>query len=116
MNDIMQYKDYVGSIHYSDEDKIFYGKVDYIRSLISFEGEDVASLQASFEEAIDDYLMLCEEKGIEPEKPFKGSFNVRVGSQLHRQAVLFAQERGLNLNKLVTDALEGYLSRNGNLE
>ncbi len=109
MNDMMQYKDYFGSIHYNDEDKIFYGQVEYIRSLISFEGEDVASLRASFEEAIDDYLALCEEKGIEPEKPFKGSFNVRVGSQLHRQAALFAQHRGVNLNKLVTDALELYL-------
>jgi predicted HicB family RNase H-like nuclease len=109
MNDMIQYKDYVGSIHYSDEDQIFYGKVEYIRSLISFEGEDVASLRANFEEAIDDYLALCDQKGIEPEKPFKGSFNVRVGSQLHRQAVLFAQQQGLNLNKLVTDALEAYL-------
>ena len=106
MNDMMQYKDYFGSIHYSDADKILYGQVEYIHSLISFEGEDVASLRASFEEAIDD---LCEEKGIEPEKLFKGSFNVRVGSQLHRQAVLFAQQRGVNLNKLVTDALERYL-------
>ncbi|MDM3848747.1 MAG: type II toxin-antitoxin system HicB family antitoxin [Aphanizomenon gracile PMC627.10] len=106
---MMQYKDYFGSIHYSDEDKILYGQVEYIRSLISFEGEDVASLRAGFEEAIDDYLTLCEEKGIEPEKQFKGSFNVRVGSQLHRQAVLFAQQRGVNLNKLVTDALERYL-------
>jgi predicted HicB family RNase H-like nuclease len=34
---------------------------------------------------------------------------VRVGSQLHRQAVLFAKQRGVNLNKLVTDALERYL-------
>ena len=109
MNDMIQYKDYVGSIHYSDEDQIFYGKVEYISSLISFEGEDVASLRAGFEEAIDDYLALCDQKGIEPEKPFKGSFNVRVGSQLHRQAVLFAQQQGLNLNKLVTDALEAYL-------
>ena len=109
MNDMMQYKDYVGSVHYSDEDKVFYGKVEYIRSLISFEGENVISLRANFEEAIDDYLVMCEEKSIEPEKPFKGSFNVRVGSQLHRQAVLFAQQRGLNLNKLVTDALESYL-------
>lgn len=109
MNDLMQYKDYVASVHYSDEDRIFYGKVEYIRSLISFEGEDVVSLRTSFEEAIDDYLALCQERGIEPEKPFKGSFNVRVGSELHRQAVLFAKEHGLNLNKLVTDALESYL-------
>jgi predicted HicB family RNase H-like nuclease len=57
------------SIHYSDDDKIFYRHVEYIRSLISFEGKDVASLRASFEEAIDDYLALCDEKGIKPEKP-----------------------------------------------
>lgn len=109
MNNMMQYKDYFGSIHYSDEDQILYGKVEYIRSLISFEGEDVPSLRANFEAAIDDYLALCEDKGITPEKPFKGTFNVRVGSQLHRQAALFAQEQGVNLNKLVTDALESYL-------
>jgi predicted HicB family RNase H-like nuclease len=110
MNNMMQYKDYFGSIHYNDEDKIFYGKVEYIRSLISFEGEDITSLRSSFEEAIEDYLALCREKEIDPEKPFKGTFNVRVGSQLHRQAVLFAQQRGLNLNKLVTDALQCYLN------
>ena len=110
MNNMMQYKDYFCSIHYNDEDKIFYGKVEYIRSLISFEGEDITSLRSSFEEAIEDYLALCREKEIDPEKPFKGTFNVRVGSQLHRQAVLFAQQRGLNLNKLVTDALQCYLN------
>ena len=76
MNNMMYYKDYVGSVHYSDEDKIFYGKVEYIRSLISFEGEDMASFRASFEEAIDDYLALCDQKGIEPEKLFKEDFNV----------------------------------------
>jgi len=84
MNDMIQYKDYVGSVHYSDEDQIFYGKVEYIRSLISFEGENVVDLRANFEEAIDDYLALCQQKNIEPEKSFKSSFNVRVGSQIHR--------------------------------
>ena len=80
MNDMIQYKNYVGSVHYSDEDQIFYGKVEYIRSLISFEGENVVNLRANFEEAIDDYLSLCQQKDIEPEKPLKDSFNGRVGS------------------------------------
>jgi predicted HicB family RNase H-like nuclease len=84
MNDMMQYKDYIGSVHYSDEDQIFYGKVEYIRSLISFEGENVVNLRANFEEAIDDYLALCQQKNIESEKPFKDSFNGRVGSQINR--------------------------------
>jgi predicted HicB family RNase H-like nuclease len=109
MNNMMQYREYFASINYSNEDQIFYGKVEYIRSLISFEGEDIPSLRANFEAAIDDYLALCKDRGIIPEKPFKGNFNVRVGSQLHRQAVLLAEEQGVNLNKLVTEALESYL-------
>jgi len=74
---MMQYKDYLGSIHYSDDDHIFYGKVEYIRDLISFEGEDISSLRRNFEEAINDYLVVCETEGITPQKPLKSSFNVR---------------------------------------
>ncbi|WP_293025544.1 MULTISPECIES: type II toxin-antitoxin system HicB family antitoxin [unclassified Moorena] len=105
----MKYKEYLGSVNYNDEDEIFYGKVEYIRSLISYEGQDVKSLRASFYEAVDDYLELCKLKGIEPEKPFKGSFNIRPGTDLHRRAAYAAIERGINLNHLVTEALEQYL-------
>ena len=47
---------------------------------------------------IDDYLELCKEKEIEPEKPFKGSFNIRLGTELHRRATIEAQQKGINLN------------------
>jgi predicted HicB family RNase H-like nuclease len=110
MKNMMEYKGYLGSVNYNDEDEIFYGKVEYIRSLVSYEGHDVESLRASFQESIDDYLQLCQEKEIKPEKPFKGSFNIRIGSDLHRKAVIAAIEREMNLNKLVTEALEQYLN------
>ncbi|MGD1921655.1 MAG: type II toxin-antitoxin system HicB family antitoxin [Pleurocapsa sp.] len=71
----MEYKGYLGSVNYNDEDKIFYGKVEYIRSLISYEGHDVESLQNSFFEAVDDYLEIAHSQNIEPEKPFKSSFD-----------------------------------------
>ncbi len=109
MKDMMMYKGYVGSVHYSDDDHVFFGKLEYIKSLVNYEGTDVTSLRQSFEEAVADYLHLCAQEGIEPEKPFKGSFNVRAGSELHRRAALFAKEKGLNLNKVVTEALEQYL-------
>lgn len=64
MKNMIEYKGYLGSVNYNDEDKIFYGKVEYIRSLISYEGQDVESLRASFHEAVEDYLALCQEKGI----------------------------------------------------
>ncbi len=108
---MMAYKGYYGSVHYSDEDKVFHGKIEFIRSLVSYEGTDVRSLHAAFEEAVDDYMDLCEAEGKEPEMPFKGSFNVRTGTELHRRAALIAKSQGTNLNKIVTDALEKYLSR-----
>jgi predicted HicB family RNase H-like nuclease len=109
MKNMMEYQGYLGSVNYNDEDKIFYGKVEYIRSLISYEGYDVESVRASFQEGVDDYLQLCQEKQIKPEKSFKGSFNVRTGSELHRKAAIAAMQRGMNLNKLVTEAIEQYL-------
>ena len=110
MKDMMAYKGYYGSVHYSDEDQVFHGKIEFIRSLVSYEGTDVRSLRAAFEEAFDDYIDLCEEEGKEPERPFKGSFNVRTGTNLHRRAALIAKSKDTNLNKIVTDALEKYLS------
>jgi predicted HicB family RNase H-like nuclease len=110
MKDMMSYKGYYGSVQYSDEDRVFHGKIEFIRSLVSYEGSDVESLHKAFEEAVDDYLELCAEEGRKPEKAFKGTFNVRTGSDLHRKAALFAKAKGTNLNKLVTEALEKYLS------
>ena len=110
MKDMMRYKGYLGSVHYSDDDQIFYGKIEFIRSLVNYEGTDVTNLKAAFVEAVDDYVDLCKKEKTEPEQPFKGSFNVRTGSDLHRKAAIFAKEKGLNLNTVVTEALEQYLS------
>ncbi|GBF81331.1 type II toxin-antitoxin system HicB family antitoxin [Aphanothece sacrum] len=109
MKNMMEYEGYFGSVNYNDEDEVFYGKVEYIRSLISYEGHDVPSLKANFQEAVDDYLVICKDQGIEPEKPFKGSFNIRTGSDLHRQAAIAAQQRGMNLNKFIAEAIKEYL-------
>ncbi len=107
---MMKYKGYYGSAHYSDEDRVFHGKLQFIRSLVSYKGDDVVGLRGAFEEAVDDYLDLCMEEGITPETPFKGSFNVRTGSELHCRAALYAKAKGTSLNMVVSDALEKYLS------
>jgi predicted HicB family RNase H-like nuclease len=111
MKDTMTYKGYTGSVHYSDEDRVLYGKVEYIRSLISYEGTDVDALRRAFEEAVDDYLDLCKKAGRTPEQPFSGTFNVRTGSDLHRRAALLAKEQGTTLNRVVSEALQRYLQQ-----
>ena len=106
MKDLMKYKDYFGSVHYNDDDRIFHGRVEFIRALVSYEGTDVESLRRTFEEAVDDYLELCHKQKTEPEKPFKGSFNVRVGPRLHQEIALNAMNEGLSLNQYITWVLE----------
>lgn len=106
MKDLMKYKDYFGSVHYSDDDLVFHGKVEFIRALVSYEGTDVASLRKAFEEAVDDYLELCQLQKQEPEKPFKGSFNVRVGPRLHQEIALHALNEGMSLNQYIAWVLE----------
>ena len=52
------YKDYIGSVSFSAEDEVFYGKIEHIHDLITFESEHAHGLKMAFEEAVDDYLAL----------------------------------------------------------
>lgn len=105
MKDMMHYKNYYGSVHFDDEDLIFYGKVEFVRALISYEATTAKGLRKAFEEAIDDYLELCHEQKREPEASFKGSLNVRLGSDLHRRIAIAAAHQHISVNKFITDAL-----------
>jgi len=106
MGDTMTYKGYIGTVRYSEEDEVFHGKIEAINDLIMFEGSSVKELKKAFHEAVDDYLETCKEMGRAPQKPFKGSFNVRIPSDLHRKAVERATKMGVSLNQLVQKALE----------
>ena len=60
----LKYKGYTGSVEYSEEDKCLFGKVQGMaKDSITYEGSTVEELTKDFEEAVDDYLALCEEKG-----------------------------------------------------
>ena len=103
---VLKYKNFIGSVEYSETDKILFGKVQGIRGLISYEGQNVEELEQDFRAGIDEYLEICKEKGIEPQKSFTGTFNVRIPSDTHSMAVVKAQELGINLKTFVKYAIE----------
>jgi len=111
MNDILQYKDYYASVHFSAGDEVFYGKILGINDLVSFEGSSVKELKKAFKEAVEDYLDTCIQVGKAPEKTYKGTFNVRVPSALHKEASLFAAIHNITLNEFVKTALAFTLQR-----
>lgn len=106
MKDTLTYKGFIGSVHFSADDKVFHGRIVDIKDLVTFEGDSVGELIKAFHDAVDDYFDICKEAGKEPCKLHKGSFNVRVSPKLHGCVIRVASIRGVTLNKLVQTALE----------
>lgn len=111
MSTLLQHRGYYGSLEASPEDNCLFGKLQFIRALVNYEGQTVAELSQAFREAVDDYLDTCASLGQEPELPCKGSFNVRVGHDLHLAASVAATRDKISLNDLTRKALREYLSQ-----
>jgi predicted HicB family RNase H-like nuclease len=105
----MTYKGYIGSVNYSDKDQVFFGKIEGINGLVNFEGESVKELTEAFHEAVDDYLDLCAERGTDPERSYKGTFNIRIAPELHKSAAIYAYTHQISLNSVVEKALTGFI-------
>lgn len=113
MKDILKYKEFVGSVHYSTDDHVFFGKLIGTDDLITFEGESVEELKKSFRDAVDDYIDLCKSAGKSPNRSYKGTFNVRIKPDLHRQASYKSIELGISLNQFVEQAINEKIIKSG---
>jgi predicted HicB family RNase H-like nuclease len=98
--------------HFDSKDLIFYGKLEFIHALISFEGETAKEIDHAFKEAVNDYISICAEREVEPEKPFKGSLNVRIGRDRHEKSAIIAKEIGCaSINDFIKLALDHEFER-----
>ena len=104
----LKYKGFIGSVEVEPDDLSLYGKVLGLdkRTLISYEGRDVAELERDFHNAVDEYVRFCTENSLPVRKSYSGSFNIRIPQELHAKASEFAAERGISLNAYVRDAIE----------
>jgi predicted HicB family RNase H-like nuclease len=105
MSNLLSYKNYNGTVEYSKKDGCLFGKVVGIKSLLSYEGDSIQELEKDFQTVIDEYIADCEERGVQPEQPYKGSFNVRISPELHRTIAIYAMEHGKTLNAAVEEAI-----------
>jgi len=110
MKDVLNYKEFIGSVHFSADDKVFYGKVEGINDLITFEGETVKELTDAFQYVVDEHIKDCKSNNTAPEKSYKGSFNVRLTPDLHRRIAVSAKMHGESINKFVSDVLNKSVS------
>jgi len=56
MNDVLTYKGFIGSVRFSAQDDVFFGKVEGVNDLITFEGDSVKELKSAFCYVIDEHI------------------------------------------------------------
>lgn len=109
MNNLLEYGGYHARIELDSEEMIFVGTVFGINDSLSFHGTSIEELREHFKECIDDYLLLCSQIGKEPEKEFRGSFNIRIDPELHKEIAYSAFKNNRSMNKEIEIAVSEYL-------
>lgn len=102
----MTYKGYKADITFDSDANTFYGEILNSAAVIHFRGNSIEDLEKSFREGIDEYLQVCEEEGIAPERPFSGEFRVRISPDLHKKIFFQAKKEKLSINKFAIQAFE----------
>ena len=110
---MMEYKGYVAAVEFDDSVGRLHGRVvnSGAYPIATFEATDVNGIRREFERSIDEYLASCREDDVEPKKPFSGTLNLRLRSDLHQRAPLSASAHGMSLNRWIKQAVEEKASR-----
>ncbi len=105
MENCLSHRGYFGTVEFNAADDVFFGKIHGINDLVTFEGKSVKELKKNFRDAVDDYLLTCAKLKKEPNKMFKGTFNVRLNPDLHQRAAITASRKSITLNDFVKKAI-----------
>lgn len=109
LKNILEYKGYHTKIEFDSEELVLRGKIEGINDLVNFECEDIKDVEKEFHEAVEDYLAFCKEVGKKPDKEYKGTFNIRISPELHKQLANMAMKQGDTLNTSVEKAIQEYV-------
>ena len=108
-NNLLKYKNYIGSVEYDLTDKCLFGKILFIDDLVTYEGSTIEELENAFHEMVDDYLETCKEIGKEPQKAYSGNFNIRTSPEIHQALAEIAKIENVSLNKLIMTIFSNFV-------
>ncbi len=107
MSNTMTYRSYIASITVDPDAGLLHGEVVGARDVITFQATTVRQLGKEFKASINDYLNLCEERKITPDKSYSGVFSVRTKPEAHRKLAMASEiSEAKSLNAWAADALE----------
>ena len=84
---------------------VFHGRVLGLRDIVTFEADSAENLVKAFHDSVDDYLAFCEERGVEPQKPYSGKLALRTTPEIHALLSKAASYDGKSINQWISDTL-----------
>ncbi len=103
---ILKHDGYIAEVGYEEGDTLMHGSVLNARAVLHFAGRDIEALKAAFAETIADYRAWCEERRVEPEKPYSGTLSLRLSPELHRRIAEQAAKAGESIDQYIAERLE----------
>lgn len=103
-------------MEFSTEDGCLCGQVLYIRDTVLYHAATYPELEKAFQEAVDQYLADCEELGRDPNKPYTGSFNVRIGADRHKALASMSWKQDKSINSLVAEGVDLLINKEASTE
>ncbi len=107
---MLKYKGYTAKVELDLEAEIMHGEVLDLNDVITFQGKSIDEVKQAFQDSVDDYLEFCQELGKTPEKPFSGTFVLRIDPGLHRKVSLAASNQGKSINQWLKELIDARLS------
>lgn len=113
-NNILEYKGYHTKVEYDANANILTGVILGINDFVNFEADNLQDVEKEFHSAVDDYVFYCKQMGKEPEKEYKGTFNIRIDPELHKWLSETSEKTGKSLNNLVEIAIKQFANNSSN--
>lgn len=104
--DFLEYKGYKGTVEYAQANDCLCGKVVGMGNLlITYEGKTISELRSDFESVLEFYFSECKREMRKPKKPFSGTLNLRMSSEIHERVSLASMKMGVAINDFINRAI-----------
>ncbi len=104
MTDVIKAKGYHAKIIANTQDNIL--EAVGIDISVHAMAENLASLKEEFGISVSEYLALCEERNIEPVKPYSGRYTIDLSPEAHRMVEVASKTSGLSMRRWTAEVLE----------
>ncbi|MEM8613238.1 MAG: type II toxin-antitoxin system HicB family antitoxin [Cyanobacteria bacterium P01_H01_bin.105] len=109
---MQEYRGYITDIKADSSNDRLIGKVLGTRALIKASGKTFPEVRQNLTEAIDEYIEICQQENLEPDKSYSGEICLQTLPDIHRAVEIVASLSGKSVSHWLEDLVVCTLETN----